>query len=143
MSFLIGDSQYPYISMKPILKTSDYHKIKSLIQHLPRQYRTREIGELQLELEKACIVPDEEIDAHIIQLNSYFEVTPIDSDQRICYSLVLPAEADLEKKRISIFSRLGVALIGFREGMQIEWKLPGGMKKFKIEKVLQSETLPL
>lgn len=126
--------------MKPILKSSDYKKIKSLISDLPRQYRTREIGELQAELENASIVPDEKMSSDIIQLNTYFEVTAMDSDQRICYSLVLPAEADLDKKKISIFSRLGVALIGFREGMQIEWKLPGGMKKFKIEKVLQPVT---
>ncbi|HSI75231.1 MAG TPA: GreA/GreB family elongation factor [Lunatimonas sp.] len=129
--------------MKPILKSSDYKKIKVLISDLPRQYRTREIGELQMEMEKATIVPDENIEADIIQVNSYFEVTAMDSDQRICYSLVLPSDADLEKKKISIFSRLGVALIGFREGMEIEWKLPGGIKKFKIEKVLQPLTSPL
>jgi regulator of nucleoside diphosphate kinase len=123
--------------MKPIIKSFDYQKIKSLIADLPRQYRTREIGELQVELENASIVPDEKISADIIQLNSYFEVTALDSGQRICYSLVLPTEADLGKMKISIFSRLGVALIGFREGMQIEWKLPKGMKKFKIEKVMQ------
>lgn len=136
----MGNILHPFISMKPILKSSDYKKIKSLISDLPRQYRTREIGELQAELENATIVPDEGISADIIQLNSYFEVTSQDSDQRICYSLVLPAEADLDKKRISIFSRLGVALIGFREGMKIEWKLPGGMKKFYIDKVLQPVT---
>lgn len=129
--------------MKPILKLSDYQKIKSLISDLPRQYRTREIGELQLEMEKASIVSDEKVASDIIQLNSYFEVTTLDSDQRICYSLVLPSDADLEKKKISIFSRLGVALIGFREGMEIEWKLPGGIKKFKIEKVLQPLTSSL
>lgn len=136
----MGNILHPFISMKPILKSSDYKKIKSLISDLPRQYRTREIGELQAELENATIVPDDVISADIIQLNSYFEVTSLDSDQRICYSLVLPAEADLDKKRISIFSRLGVALIGFREGMKIEWKLPGGMKKFYIDKVLQPVT---
>ena len=49
--------------------------------------------------------------------------------------LVLPHQADLKQNRISILSPLGVALIGFRQGMTVEWTLPGGLKKLQIIRV--------
>lgn len=38
----------------------------------------------------------------------------------------------MTKQRISVFSPLGVALIGFSKGDTVEWSLPGGLKKLKI-----------
>jgi len=46
--------------------------------------------------------------------------------------LTLPKYANLEEKKLSVLSPLGVALIGFQQGMEIEWHLPAGLKKFKI-----------
>ncbi len=48
------------------------------------------------------------------------------------FTLTLPEHADMGRKKISILSPLGVALIGFRQGMTIDWEFPGGLKKIKI-----------
>jgi regulator of nucleoside diphosphate kinase len=51
---------------------------------------------------------------------------------------VLPDAADIKQGKWSILSPLGVALIGFQQGMTITWKMPGGIRRFLIAKVSQA-----
>jgi regulator of nucleoside diphosphate kinase len=127
--------------MKPVITVSDYTIIRSLITNLPPNQRTKEIGQLAKEIESATKVADEQIEADIIRLNSYFEVEETQSKQILKLTLTLPKQADLAEKKISIFTPMGVALIGFKAGMQIEWVLPGGPKKLKILKVENEQVL--
>lgn len=121
--------------MTPIISNTDYKTIYSLIQDMPTSQRTKEMGQLQKELDTAKKVADEAIENNIIRLNSYFEVMDQGTGKTLQLHLVLPKMADLNQKKISILSPLGVALIGFGEGMLVEWMLPGGLKKLQILKV--------
>lgn len=123
-----------------IIKKTDYLTIKSVMANLPQHQKSREVGELLAELEKAQIVHDDNIAFDIIQLNSYVEVEETGSSKKICLTLTLPRSANIAEKRLSVLSPLGVALIGFREGMHIEWKLPGGIKKINILRVKQPDS---
>lgn len=121
--------------MKPILTSSDYKTIHSLLQNLPSHLKGKEVSQLQHEIKSAQIVSDDTITEYVIQLNSRFEVVELNSDRRMNFQLVLPHQADLKQNKISILSPLGVALIGFRKGMTVEWVLPGGLKKLQINHV--------
>jgi regulator of nucleoside diphosphate kinase len=121
--------------MRPIISETDYNTIHTLIHHLPAAHRTKEIGQLQTELNNALRVPDEKISDAVIRLNSYFEVEELTSGKILKLWLVMPKLANISNQKISILSPLGVALIGFKEGMLIDWVLPGGPKKLKILKV--------
>lgn len=125
--------------MRPIISETDYNTIHSLILHLPASHRTKEIGQLQTELNSALRVPDEKISEDVIRLNSYFEVEEVTSGKILNLWLVMPKQANISLQKISILSPLGVALIGFKEGMLIDWVLPGGPKKLKILKVVNEE----
>lgn len=124
--------------MTPIISNTDYKTLYSLIQDLPASQRTKEMGQLQKELESALKVADGQLDGDIIRLNSYFEVLDTTTGKTLQLRLVMPKSADLSQQKISILSPLGVALIGFREGMLIEWVLPGGPKKLQILKVVNA-----
>jgi regulator of nucleoside diphosphate kinase len=52
------------------------------------------------------------------------------------YTLVYPWEADVDSNRVSVLAPLGTALLGYREGDQIEWHMPGGMRRLRVEKIL-------
>ena len=121
--------------MKPIVKESDYSTIKNIINNLSPSQKTREAGQLMDELDLAKKVPDTKIAKNIIQLNSYFEVELGQPTQVIKMKMVIPKEADLAQNKISVFSPLSVALIGFKEGATVDWELPGGLRKIKILKV--------
>lgn len=121
--------------MKPILTTSDYKTIHTLLQNLPAHLKGKEVSLLQQEIKSAQIVSDESISEDIIQLNSKFEVVELSSGKTMSLQLALPHQADLKQNKISILSPLGVALIGFSKGMTVEWMLPGGLKKLQINRV--------
>ena len=121
--------------MKPILTASDYKTIHTLLQNLPAPLIGKEVSQLQREIKSAEIVPDDAISEKIIQLNSRFEVEELASGKLMNFKLVLPSQADLKQNKISILSPLGVALIGFGQGMTVEWMLPGGLKKLRINQV--------
>jgi regulator of nucleoside diphosphate kinase len=127
--------------MQPIIKKSDEKVLRALMENTPPSGRTKELGILQSELRRAKIVADAKIPKKVIQLESYFEIKDIASGKRLRYSLTFPKNANLAENKLSIFSPLGVALIGFQEGQEIEWNLPAGIRKFKIEKVSQPETV--
>ncbi len=118
--------------MKPILTKSDYNTIKDLIVNTPSHLITKEISLLAREIEKAKLVPDSKIEPQVIRINSNFEVQDVASGKLLNFQLTLPKFGNLAEKKLSVLSPLGVALIGFQEGMEIEWDLPGGLKKFKI-----------
>jgi len=121
--------------MKPILTKTDYTIIKELIINTPPHLRTKEISLLAKEIESAKKVPDSKIEDNVIRINSSFEVEDVDTGQLLNYQLTLPKDANVSDKKVSLLSPLGVALIGFQSGMQIEWLLPGGLKKLKIREV--------
>ncbi|WP_192349471.1 GreA/GreB family elongation factor [Algoriphagus sp. Y33] len=118
--------------MKPILTKSDYNTIKELIVNTPSHLITKEISMLAKEIELAKKVSDSKIEPKVIRINSHFEVQDVASGKLLNFQLTLPEFGNLSEKKLSVLSPLGVALIGFREGMEIEWDLPGGLKKFKI-----------
>lgn len=121
--------------MKPILTSSDYKTIHTLLQNLPPNLKGKEVSQLQQEIKSAEIIADEAISEDIIQLNSRCEVIELASGKTLSFQLVLPHQADLKQQKISVLSPMGVALIGFRQGMTVEWMLPGGLKKLQINKV--------
>ncbi|HYG15846.1 MAG TPA: GreA/GreB family elongation factor, partial [Bacteroidia bacterium] len=115
--------------MKPIITVTDNNTLRSLLTAIPKHEKTKETGQLVTELERAEVIPDEEIDDDVIRINSYFELEDVQTGQMIKLTLTLPRLADFKQKKISVLSPLGVALIGFKQGMVIDWVLPGGLKK--------------
>jgi len=49
---------------------------------------------------------------------------------------VYPSFANPAKNRISILAPIGMALLGYQTGDVVEWKVPAGMRRLKIEEVL-------
>jgi regulator of nucleoside diphosphate kinase len=50
--------------------------------------------------------------------------------------VVFPSEADSEQGKISVLAPVGTALLGYRVGDTVEWVVPGGLRRLKIERIL-------
>ncbi|MFO7824513.1 MAG: GreA/GreB family elongation factor [Cyclobacterium sp.] len=129
--------------MIPVIKVTDVETILKLVGNLTPGEKTKEVRPLVSEIQKAKKVPDGTIPQHVIQLNSYFEARFEEGGQQIGMTLVHPKNADLSSHKLSLLSPLGVALIGFKEGDSIEWKLPGGKRTIQILKVSNPESIPV
>ena len=91
---------------------------------------------LEDELEGAQIVAPREILSDVVTMNSRARVRDLDSKQEMIFTLVFPAEADYEGGKLSVLAPIGTALLGYRAGETVEWEVPGGLRRLKIEQVL-------
>jgi regulator of nucleoside diphosphate kinase len=93
------------------------------------------LRELRAELERAIIVGPREIPPGVITMNSVVTVFDATAGSRREITLVYPHEADPATSRISVLAPLGTALLGYREGDEVDWLMPGGMRRLRIENV--------
>lgn len=94
------------------------------------------LKQLDQELEMAKVVSPRDIPKDVITMNSLVRIRDLGSGEKKDYTLVFPSDARIEEGKISILSAIGTALIGYRAGDVIEWQVPSGLKRFKIEKIL-------
>ena len=114
----------------------DQQKLRELIRDIPPHSGLRaELTQLIEELDRAVIVGPEEIPHDVVTMNSRIDVEDIDTGEMLSLSLVYPADANLEERKISIFSPIGTAVIGYRIGDVIEWSVPSGIRKLKIKDI--------
>ena len=118
--------------MKPILSEKDFQIIHDLIKNQSAVQQTKEIRYLAEELKKAKIVKDNKISSEIVQLNSFVQIEDQTNKQVMDFQIVLPSQANLKEKKISILAPIGIALIGFKKDQLVEWQMPAGKKTLKI-----------
>ena len=70
--------------------------------------------------------------ADVVRLNSTVTIQEETANKAIQLVVVTPEKADIKTRKVSIFSPIGTALIGFRKGEKISWKVPAGHKVFTI-----------
>lgn len=81
-------------------------------------------------------MPSDEVPPDVITMNSRVKLQDLDSGDEMIYTLVYPSDADTGQNRISILAPIGTALIGYRVGDIVEWKVPSGVKRLKVEEIL-------
>jgi len=99
------------------------------------------LRQLQSEFERALVLPADEVPAGVVTIDSLVRVVDLDNGRRSVLTLVLPLEADVAARRISVLAPIGTALLGFRAGDDIEWVMPGGTRRLHIEHVVQPAQL--
>lgn len=119
---------------EPIICENDLEIFKNLLSS--PEYPDKEL--LGYGLSQAKVVKDHELGKETIRLNSEVEVVDKGSGLRTRLQIVMPDEANVKNRRISIFAPISVALLGFRQGQEIKRSLPKGETVFRIEKVRNS-----
>jgi len=94
------------------------------------------IEELGAELGRATIVEIDKLPQDIVTMNSKVCVKDMDTDKDEIYQVVYPEDADIEQNKISILAPIGTAILGYKVGDVIEWKVPAGLRRLKIKKIL-------
>jgi transcription elongation factor GreA len=93
------------------------------------------IGELEDANKRAEIIDTSKLKGKIIRFGAKVKLADEDTGDEITYQLVGEFEADLKKKKISITSPLGKALIGREAEDNVEVQTPKGMRYYEIVSV--------
>jgi regulator of nucleoside diphosphate kinase len=121
-----------------VITQDDMARLKNLVREGRKASRRDQdhLAELDRELDRAEMVDAGDLSPHVVTMHSTVRVRDLDSDRSVVYTLVFPADADIDNKRISVLAPIGTALIGYRAGDTVEWTTPGGTKRLQIEEVL-------
>lgn len=116
---------------------NDYQKIIQLSELQALQKKDPVIADRLLkELRVAKRIPQDKISKNIVTMNSRVLLKELKSGREAEITIVYPQDADIRMKKVSLFSPIGVALLGCREGDTASWRVPAGIGRFKVEKVL-------
>ena len=94
------------------------------------------LKELECELDRGSIVKSKSVTKDVITMNTKVQIKDLATKKKMEYLLVFPDDADPAKNKISVLSPIGTALLGHRVGDIIEWEVPAGLRRLKVEKIL-------
>lgn len=120
------------------LTTYDMERLERLINAMESSKARKKqcVDKLNHELDSADIFDPQDIPGDVITMNSVIRIKDLESGEETTYTLVFPSDASIERRRISIFSEIGTALIGRRAGDIIEWQVPSGLKRLQVIEIL-------
>lgn len=120
-----------------IITNEDYETINSYVKGLMvvKNFEKNNTALLEQELKKATLVKKEQLPADVVRLNSRVVIQEENNNKLIELVLVVPEKANIKERKISVFTSIGTALIGFRQGARVIWEVPSGNKTFTIKKV--------
>lgn len=91
---------------------------------------------LEQELERAIELEVSDTPPDLITMHTRVRVSDFESGKSREYTLVYPWEADVTTNKVSVLAPLGTALLGYREGAQLQWRMPGGVRRLHVDKIL-------
>jgi regulator of nucleoside diphosphate kinase len=116
---------------------ADFERLRRLIEgRRSTNGRDNEYLEvLERELDRADIVDAEAIPRDVVTMNSEVRLKDLDSGDIKVYRLVFPSQARTENS-ISVLAPIGTAMLGYRVGDTIEWRVPKGIRRLQVMDVL-------
>jgi len=91
-----------------------------------------EVKRLENLLDKAEIIDQSDIRSDMVSIGTKVILQPKEGNGSETYTLVSPAEVDLEKNKISVDSPIGEALMGHQQGEEIVAETPSGDRRYRI-----------
>lgn len=125
------------MSDRNIYVTSDDRKRLQALLSRPTDAMDRDdVSDLVAEVQRAVVVPASEIPPDVITMNSRARLLDLDQRTTLELTVVYPEDADFAAGRISVVAPIGAAMLGYRVGDEIEWVVPSGPRRLRVEAIL-------
>ncbi len=121
--------------MKPTIALTDYNILRNMNNYPGFTQYGKEASLLQAELDKAIVLEDHYLGEEIVRLNSEVEIQNVETGKVSKFTIVLPSQAYLKEGKVSVLASMSIALLGFKQGDNFEWQLPGGKTNILILRV--------
>jgi regulator of nucleoside diphosphate kinase len=121
-----------------IITRNDFSRIQNSIDYAKsrKSIGKNEVENLINELHSALIVDPHEVPGDVVTMNSIVKVSFHDSNKSMQFQIVYPGGTNIRQNKISIFSPVATALIGYKAGDEIDWIVPSGPTKIRIEEIV-------
>lgn len=118
-----------------LLAEDDYRRLRALAAAMPKNGSTSTGPTLRDELDRASVLPRESLPAGVVTVNSRVRFQEAGSSEVEEYIITWPERADGGVRRISVLAPIGTALLGYRQGDEVAWPTPGGVRHLRILEV--------
>lgn len=108
-----------------VISEKDYLRIK----HLLSFQKSDDFENLEIELERASIVSDNEIPNDLVTMNSKIKFLNVQENKEMIVTLVYPSDSNFSEGKISVLASLGSALLGLKVNQEINWMFPDGKSR--------------
>ncbi|HWH71591.1 MAG TPA: GreA/GreB family elongation factor [Candidatus Sulfotelmatobacter sp.] len=128
---------------QPLVLREDDHTLLLTYLRSPGSrsaFNAQEAEKLYAELKRAEVVSADHFPADAVRVGSRVKVR--EGGKVMELTLVLPERANIRERKVSVMAPIGAALIGFRKGQQVQWRVPAGLKTFTIEEVVNQTDTP-
>lgn len=121
------------------ISEAELPRLQAVLAPRLRDARDRQhLEQLRAELERAVVLESDQMPMGVITMGARVRVRDLSSGERQEMTLVFPEHADVRSHRVSVLAPLGTALLGYREGDEVAWDMPGGPRRLDIERVYQN-----
>ena len=116
--------------------SEDRKRLQALLSRPTDTMDRDDVSGLVAEVQRAVVVPAPEIPPDVITMNSRARLLDLDQLTTLDYTVVFPEDADFAAGRISVVAPIGAAMLGYRVGDEIEWVVPSGPRRLRVEAIL-------
>ena len=112
-------------------ENSEYDAAKEAQAHLEAKINT-----MKLEIASAKVVDTSRLSNDAVQILSKVEMTNLDNNAKMAYTIVSESEANLREGKISIKTPIAQGLLNKKVGDEVDIKLPNGnVMRLKIDRI--------
>lgn len=125
-------------TIRPIHITSqDKQRLEDLLAEVAVSHPRKrgDLNALLEELKRAVIVDPREIPSDLITMNSRADLLDLESGETLTFTLVFPADANVEEGKISVLAPIGAAMLGYRVEDEFKWNVPAGVRRMRVTRV--------
>lgn len=108
----------------------DQARLRALVAFEPAS----NVFELVHEIERALVVDSRQVPRDVVTMNSRALLQLDDAEVEV--ALVYPEDADERAGKLSVSSSIGTAILGYREGDVLDWRIGGRTSRIQIASLL-------
>ena len=123
---------------KIFITASDKKRLDELVSVARKfgQHGRDDLADVAAELARANVIEPKDVPPNVVTMNSKVVLRDLDTSEDDTYTLVFPDDADVASGAISVLAPIGTAILGYKEGDTVEWIVPAGKRRIRIEKIV-------
>jgi transcription elongation GreA/GreB family factor len=122
---------------KLTIASADYELITGFLKNNSGVLKDDHNAKIFSRIEGAEVIDDEDFPWEFIRLNTKVIIRDTIARLNYTYIVVMPEDADHRKCKVSLFSPIGSALFGQKQGSDIYWQTTKGKRFFTIMAISQ------
>ncbi len=122
---------------KILITINDYQRLNGLIGFASLQEKMPEIvNHLNTKFKTAKMLAQDTISENVVTMNSRVLLKEISQGRKAEVTITYPQDTDGREGKISVFTSIGLALLGRQVGDKVSWKVPSGIGEFELIKII-------